>query len=69
MWSAAAGLLNIGVLHAQHLIYEGYDSCPSPLYVVLNRDLLILSEVRSLFFIATDSERLIDQSLISNSTI
>ncbi|KDR12770.1 hypothetical protein L798_13018, partial [Zootermopsis nevadensis] len=45
VWSAAAGLLNIGVLHVQHLIYEGYDSCPSPLYVVLNRDLLILSEV------------------------
>jgi hypothetical protein len=46
IWRAAATVLNIGVLHAQQLTHQISDSCARPLYVVLNRDQHILSEVR-----------------------
>jgi hypothetical protein len=46
VWRAAAGLLNIGVLHVQQFILQASGSCANLLYVVLNRDQQTLSQVR-----------------------
>jgi hypothetical protein len=46
VWRAAAGLLNIGVLHVQQLTLQASGSCANLLYVILNRDQQTLSQVR-----------------------
>jgi hypothetical protein len=38
VWKAAAGLLNIGVLHVQEFLLQSSSPCPNRLYVVLNTD-------------------------------
>jgi hypothetical protein len=47
VWRAAAGLVNIGVLHVQQLIRQASGPCANLLYVVLTRDQQILSQVRN----------------------